>query len=413
VVNVAYRVLNVLRRALVQVQLPYLDLVWLRLQVSGLLCSQQSREQVVFMVADVSIWDVFSAIHKRLISDDRFVVTVVAFHRVDISVVKPQSEVEQFFRNRGIEVEFLSESQQKKFSWKSYDYAFFTLGTGAFPKRLNIRTASRYCRTIYLAYGMLLGDHHEYQYNSDSQHFAWRLLAANQIEVHNYRLHARYAKTRVLFTGYTKFEDLANTSAPITPPSRPLVIWAPHWTVGNRSHNRFGTFDQVSKGMLNLVRANPELDFVLKPHPNLADEFDRLHSASGRVFQQYLRDFESESNARVACIEDTATLFLQSTAMITDSISFLGDYLFTLKPLFFLDRSERRLLNELGEAIIQSHYKGRGVVDIQLFLSEIVESGLDPKRVDRERLRRVVWDSDSGLPSEIIRSLLLNNPVIR
>lgn len=402
---VAQKVWALLRPVIIRVQLVYCDITWLKLCLKSRFC-RSDEIKVVFVVADTSIWEIFSPLYRRLISDTRFAVSVIAIERVDLASTKPQSEVHRFFEHRSIKHSYLGKSQQSNFLWKSYDFAFFTLGTGAFPKQLSIRAASRHCRTIYLAYGMLLGDHHNYQYNSDSQHFAWRLLAANDFEHSNYWLHARRANARVVRTGYTKFEELSNLTSSSISGTRPTVIWAPHWTIGDRSHNRFGMFDRIRNEVIMLIRSHPEIDFVLLPHPNLPDAFNQMYLSTGQSYEDYAEKFGLEKNAHVASVDEVSKLFIRSSAMLTDSISFLGDYLFTQKPLLFLNRSDRRRLNDLGEQIIDCHYSGTNANDIDIFLKQVVLRQIDLNQKRRLHFRDLLWNSNHELPSKIVQTLL-------
>jgi len=402
---VAQKIWALLRKVIIRVPLAYCDITWLKLSLKSRFC-RSDEIKVVFVVADISIWEVFSPLYRRLISDSRFAVSVIAIERVDLASTKPRSQVHRFFVHRSIKYSYLGKSQQSNFLWKSYDFAFFTLGTGAFPKQLSIQAASRHCRTIYLAYGMLLSNHHNYQYNHDSQHFAWRILAANDFEYSNYRLHARRANVRVVRTGYTKFEELSNMTNSSITGIRPTVIWAPHWTIGYRSHNRFGMFDQIRNEVITLIRSHPEIDFVLLPHPNLPDEFNQIYLTAGQSYEDYAEKFGLEKNAHVASVDKVAELFVRSSAMVTDSISFLGDYLFVQKPLLFLNRSDRCRLNDIGEQIIQCHYSGRNADDIDIFLKQVVIRQIDLNQNCRLHFRDLLWNSNHELPSKIVQTLL-------
>ena len=80
-------------------------------------------------------------------------------------------------------------------------------------------------------------------------------------------------------------------------------------------------------------------------------------------------------------------LFDTSDAMIDDSISFVGEYLYTGKPMLFLERPEQRF-NELGKKIIDAHYKVKGTdyYEIDTFLEDVVLAGNDTRKDIRQRV---------------------------
>lgn len=60
------------------------------------------RIHVVFMVADITLWDVYEPIFRRLQSDPDFAPRVFAFRRVDVAPDKTAEEVASFFGQRGV-----------------------------------------------------------------------------------------------------------------------------------------------------------------------------------------------------------------------------------------------------------------------------------------------------------------------
>jgi len=368
------------------------------------------KVRVVFVVADLAIWETFASLYSRLSRLEKFSVSVVAFRRIDVKTTVEAESTRKFFEAQSVDYSFLeSETEVNSFRWDLCDFAFFTLGEGAFPANLKIGNASRYCRTIYMAYGALLGDHFDYQYNSNSQHLAWRILAATMEEVRNYRSVARRPNSRVVYAGYSKFESMASERAGQATPARPQVLWAPHWTVGNADHNRFGSFDQFAMPMLDVLRNWRCLDFVLIAHPNLRHELGNRSLMSEIEFSDYLREYSSEPNGKLAGVESTAKLFVSSSAMISDSISFLADYLFTGNPLLFMNRRDRRRLNPTGELVIGAHYHGFSIAEVDEFLKMLTDTTLDVNKTKRDALRRLIWEEDAPQPSDVVYQMLFQS----
>ena len=104
-------------------------------------------------------------------------------------------------------------------------------------------------------------------------------------------------------------------------------------------------------------------------------------------------------------------LFLTSDAMIHDCGSFTTEYLFTKKPVMYLckDADMTEKFNEFGVKAFECHYQGHSVADIDRFLKEVVISGNDPMKLQRETFFNDYLEPKGGvLPSQIILQVIEN-----
>lgn len=126
----------------------------------------------------------------------------------------------------------------------------------------------------------------------------------------------------------------------------------------------------------------------MKPHPNLRNALiSKGIMKSIDEYEQYLDMFRHLPNADVIEEGDYLALFDTSDALINDSISFICEYMYVNKPMLFLRREEQRL-TELGNMAIESQYNagGRDYMAIDKFISEVVISGKDYKKAEREHV---------------------------
>ncbi len=122
--------------------------------------------------------------------------------------------------------------------------------------------------------------------------------------------------------------------------------------------------------------------FVFKPHPNLRNAVVESGSMkSYDEYEEYLDKWRSLPNANVIEESDYLKLFETSDAMIMDSISFVGEYLYVQKPLLFLTRKEQHF-NDLGKVLMEAHYTtdGRDYMNIDMFIQNVVINGDDVKK---------------------------------
>ena len=75
-------------------------------------------------------------------------------------------------------------------------------------------------------------------------------------------------------------------------------------------------------------------------------------------------------------------LFQESLAMITDSGSFLTEYLFTKQPCIHLV-SEHFKGNENVEKICQTYYNAHNLYEMNKFFEDVLINKNDPKKLER------------------------------
>jgi hypothetical protein len=361
------------------------------------------RLRVLFMVPDTSLWDVYEPIYRTIQALPYFEVAVLAFKRLFADSDKSGDEVREFFENRGItaRIEGFDEIY-KPVHPASVDLIFYTLGSIAYPDLYKIEYLSLSHLTCYLSYGFLMIEEENYHFNQDFHHAAWRVFASTKREERLYNTHCKRRCSNVMLAGYPKFDAI---SAPVHSfaHKRKMVIWAPHWTVQHIYPKlNFGLFDQLCQDMLALMQARLDIDFVYKPHGNLMDSLIKLGIFSPSSYELYMQSLHNLPNVIVWKHGDYAALFRYSDAMITDSISFLAEYLATDHPLLFLSREDRGIMSVAGESIASLHYQGRTMADIQDFIDKKVVKGRDPMRKKRLAQRHNLLELDQGVVAKRI-----------
>ncbi len=128
-------------------------------------------------------------------------------------------------------------------------------------------------------------------------------------------------------------------------PGRKRVVYAPHHSLAPNSL-RLATFDWSAPAVLALARDNPEVDFLLRPHPNLW--FSLRRDGFGAAAEGFLRDWDSLPNTGHLPDGEQVAAFQTSDALVTDSASFLAEYMMTGQPILRLTRADSRPLSAFG-----------------------------------------------------------------
>jgi len=331
------------------------------------------------MLPDISLWDVYAPIYRAMESCVDFDPLVVAFERVDITGDTTEQEVQSFFKANGIRGSYSSKAESNTpLSNYQPDVVFYTLGTAAYPSAYKIEFTSRYCLTCYLSYGFLLVNEPEYQFGQSFHHAAWVIFASTLREKNEYDTRTKRLSSNSVITGYPKFD--LYPPVPTVAPKKPCVIWAPHWTIGLiYPALNLGTFADIYQDMAALMKDYSHVDFLIRPHPNLRYACQETTFMNNATYDKYMTDLAAMPNVSIMHDGNNVDKFITSSAMVTDSVSFLAEYLPSTRPLLFLDRKDRAFFSGAGESIIAAHYTGKTIGDIKGFIDEVVINRDDPK----------------------------------
>lgn len=180
------------------------------------------------------------------------------------------------------------------------------------------------------------------------------------------------------------------------------IIWSPHHSIklhwlNNLTESNSKSFSNNLKGYsffleycdlwLKIPKLYPQLDIIMKPHPIL---FKNLETqTNGEWNQNKINNWKNNflDNPNTQILEDGTydDLFLTSDAIINDSISFVAEYLPTLKPFLLCTSPETPKYNTFGKNITNSYYKAYCEQDIINFIENVVIGNNDPMYQDRKR----------------------------
>lgn len=185
------------------------------------------------------------------------------------------------------------------------------------------------------------------------------------------------------------------------------IIWAPHHTLpeGDNWLN-FSTFLNFSQFMLDVAQEySDRVQIAFKPHPLLKPKLDRLWGKEKA--DQYYTLWGKGINTQLVDGE-YVDLFMQSDAMIHDCSSFIIEYLYTGKPILFLDNGSDHTTNMLGYAAeaFNLQYKAASQEEIKSFINNVLD-GKDERKQERASFAKVnIIPSGESASKNIIESIL-------
>lgn len=192
-----------------------------------------------------------------------------------------------------------------------------------------------------------------------------------------------------------------------SPASKWRIIWAPHFTVSSDNDiHRFSHFFDYYDVFIQLAKAHPELEIVMRPHPALFNYMVNVGLKTAREAEEYRDGFNSLSNARVFEEADYVSLFRQSDALVLDSVGFIGAYAPTGNPVCFLESARRERLNPVGERLLHADYAAWNADEIREFVERVVLDGDDYKKAEREAaLKKALFLPPEGAGKRIAKEI--------
>ena len=168
------------------------------------------------------------------------------------------------------------------------------------------------------------------------------------------------------------------------------IIWAPHHTIDKPyNKNYFSTFIFFHDHMKQIVKKyNSSIDFCFKPHPMLKSKLYNHKEWGIKKTNEYYNFWKDGQNTIIS-ESGYQNLFIQSNALILDSVSFMAEYLYLSKPYCFLTKknfSYDASFNIIGRSIFKVINKSHDVKSLEFFINNCVLKERDPNEKIRSSI---------------------------
>ena len=372
--------------------------------------------KVVFLGLYFEAWDALGPIYKLMKDDPRFAPVVVSMPRKLTGELRYEGEQQshEFFASQAIEHIRLnqggngSENESGLATLKELapDYVFTN-----YPWQRNYQPALRFDRLIqftrlaYVPYfSLAMVDEPDYEpgggqggakvathlYRQRLHQLASLVFTQdkNVLEAHQ---ETEQGSGHVYLTGSPKIDSLRESALsgvstwPILGAGFRL-IWAPHHSYSPHWLN-FGVFAQIKDQMLALAKSRPDIQIILRPHPFLWGTLVDRNVLSEAELQSWRQDWESLPNTATSEGGSYGELFLATDALVTDGISFLGEFpLVTGKPSIFFEKQDHWEFSPIGEIAAACSVRVQNFQQLEAVLDQTVKSGLPNLKSEIDRL---------------------------
>ncbi len=372
--------------------------------------SKNKPLNVLFLVRENSKWS-YQSLYELFLKDDNFnpVVAVSVLTLVHDGKDKTRSNLEEsynFFKSKAMNVVYAYKNGEyvdlKEFN---PDIIFYD-EPWDLPEIHKPKYVSDFALTCYSSYSYLLVPYKE-EFFVDFYNSLFCYFSEDD-NVYDWYYSCNRRKINNCFkTGYIKFDEYLNNSSikdysEWKNPEKYKIIYAPHHSFENKGIN-IATFRENGKFILELAKKYPQTTWIFKPHPR----FEHRILRSGIMTRDELNNYfdEWEKVAKIYQNGDYIRLFAQSDLMITDSSSFLAEYLYTKKPLIRPVNKNQTPFNKTGNEIIKAYYNVFNNEELEKTFSEIVINKNDYKAQQRIELSNKFFNDRDFVAKKIVEIL--------
>jgi len=361
--------------------------------------------KVVFLTFYYEAWDALDEVWRLMSADPRFETTVISIprHFTGDEGFGDEDKVDQFLTEQGVphlRFDFDDYSEgNRRLRELAPDFVFVN-----YPWRRNYPAGYRpeqlaeFTKVAYIPYYSLplvnepgdvgVAGH---LYEQRTHQLASLVFTLDAADLDAYATTER-GNGYVHLTGSPKIDHLlklaaagaaewpipAGTSGPNSVPAgrRFRVVWAPHHSYDNSWLN-FGLFAQMHQQMLRLAASHRDIDFVMRPHPFLFGTLVDRGVLTQQQLDDWIEDWTDLGNTAIHTDGEYASLFKATDLLVTDGISFLGEYpLVTGRPTVFLEKADHWQFSPLGEIAAAANIRLTDFGSFETLLDEIRTEGL-------------------------------------
>ena len=386
-------------------------------------------KKIVFLLKDSAEWSC-EELYKRFNETSGYEVCVAVapfFAGSQQAVSKMYLDTVQYFRERKIDtVEMYAIQKNRYKSWEEIGMPDIVFHLNphykAFAESSNICNFPLSILNVYIPYGIMIYGNVRQQYNQLSHMLYWKIFCETPLHKEMASKYADIGDINVVCSGYVKMDTFFDTCLQekrkiwkISPRADEKkikkIIYAPHWSIKD-AVTGFGNFDKIYKSLYEYVKKNEtSTSWVFRPHPMLrVGAVQQGIFKSEEEYEEYLEMWRQLPNAQVIENGMYTDIFESSDAMILDSISFLGEYIYMHKPMLFLTR-DRNTFNDFGKELVRVLYKtdGGNLEGIKNFVEKNVIGNEDPMKERREEFFEKYMDyrnQNGMLASEYIKQYI-------
>ena len=370
--------------------------------------NKTDKIKVAFLIRENQKWT-YQSLYEKLEKSEKFepIILVSILELVSKGKDKIRNNLEKnynFFKSKGMNVDYAYKDGSfvdlKKFN---IDMLFYDQPWDL-PNLHKPHNVSEFALTFYASYSYELIDNRQH-YMSDFHKFLYKFFVDNELNLNRYESYMKGNSDNCIVTGYIKLDEYLKPSQECKiwkDKDKFKIIYAPHHSFEKKGIH-FATFDKNGKFILELAKKHPETTWVFKPHPRFKYALVRNNIMTENEAEEYFEEWN-----KIGTVYDCGNyinLFQTSDLMITDSISFLAEYILSGHPIIRLLSSNHAKMNQIGDKINNVCYATRDNNELYKNFNNIINR-IDEKAEDRTKLISTIYNKNESVYDKIYGCLL-------
>ena len=359
--------------------------------------------KVFFMTHDAAVFGCES-VYRSMMEDNLFEPYIYVVSRRDVGYAKYMEDVDkdiEFFEKQGYRVikvydEYGTPRDLHVYAPDILFYDIPKLYGAAGPAYNRLDLLNWEYLTCYVPYGLMMVDSFYYHYHTKCIRETWRFFVDTAADFKRVLSDGDFNGYNTVLAGYPKLDDYRRTDFELPEKlknGKPIVIYAPHHSLF--ASNNFATFDLYKDFMMNMVKSNPDYNFVIKPHPLLPYQIDARYREgkidfSREEYEKYIAEWNNLPNGCLMDQGEYIGLFKACKCMITDCGSFIGEFLPSLKPCIYLfnprKKKQMEVYTPLAQKILDTYYVTKNAEELSENLQRILGENIDIKYTARKQV---------------------------
>ncbi len=367
----------------------------------------KKKIRVGFLVSECAKWQ-YQQLYDELEKNENFEPSILITELTTVHNGKDKyrntfAQCYDFFSSLGLRTQKAYDIENNKYiplSSLGIDIIFYQqpwdLATIQHPARV-----SKYALTCYVPYGLHLMEN-SVIYKMGFHNLLWRMFIEDKGQLSHIRKLTKKEPNNCLYIGYPKLDEYFAVK-PLLKKEKPTIIYAPHHSFEKHSL-ACATFRENGIDILHLAQKyHYKINWIFKPHPR----FKYAVISNNVMREDEIASYYDEWRKIGSVFEggDYINLFVNSDALVTDSISFLGEYLPSQHPIFHLISPLARF-NDFAKSFIDSFYQIHNSSELEQELKNVVFNGIDRKKEERLSKIKILFDENETSTSKIINSLI-------
>ncbi len=370
---------------------------------------------VVFVIQYIPGWNKLVPIYDKMRADDRFnpiIVCVPMNIQNHLLMDDKANDTYEYFINNGYSV---INALNEDGSWYSLaqlkpDYLFHSRPYDlTMPICYSSRKVAKYALICNVLYGAsFTKDMQSVTLNKEYFTNVYCYFSVDQGETDYYkkRFYVGFKKniTKCFPYGAIGLEQmLACRVDERTTNHNKTVIWTPRWSTDSLVGG--SNFFNYKKLIFDFARNNPDVLFIIRPHPLMFSNFVKTGEMSQADVDELKQFCKSESNIELDEEKEYSKEFWNSDILITDVSSIVPEYFITGKPIIYCHSNIDFHYSEAADAIVKSCYETSNSDELMKYLSCLLR-GEDTKKSQREAVVNQYYSDVANNSKHIINALI-------